>query len=88
MKFDSGECMLRYVKGHSSLKSERTFVINYANPEELIDAEKAIYLHGGNVNSPMGGKLASFKTKEEAERFQKDLGGDELPWVDILKISF
>lgn len=88
MKFDSGECMLRYIKSHSNLKTEKTFMINYSNPEELINAETAVYLHGGNVKSPMGGNLASFKTKEDAEKLQKDLGGDELSWTDILKISF
>ena len=88
MKFDSGECMVRYIKSHSNLKIEKAFVVNYANPEELMDAEKTVFLHGGNVKSPMGGNLASFKTKEDAEKLQKDLGGDELSWADILKISF
>ena len=88
LKFDSGECMLRYTASHKDIKVAKTFIINYTTPEELIDAEKAVYLHGGNVNSPMGGKLAAFKTKEDAEKNQGTLSGDELQWNDLLQIVF
>ena len=88
MKFDSGECMLRYIKSQNNLKIGKVFVINYANPEELIDAEKAVYVHGGNVNSPMGGKLACFKTKEDEDKFLKEMAADELSWEELTKLSF
>ncbi len=87
MKFDSGECMVNYLK-RNSFPMAKLLVINYANPEELVETEKAFFLHGGNVNSPMGGQLAAFKTKEEAEKFQKELQGDLILWGDVTQINF
>ena len=58
------------------------------NPRILIDAEKAHYLHGENIKSPMGGNIASFKTSEDAERFQKSLQGDLILWNKVLEIKF
>ena len=88
LKFDSGECMVSYMKTDKDFVAAQILVINYANPEELIGADKSFFLHGGNVNSPMGGQLAAFKTREDAEKFQKELKGDLLSWTDVTQISF
>ncbi len=88
IKFDSGECMLTYLKMEEALASSKKLVANYANPGELIEADGAIYLHGGNINSPMGGNLAAFKTSSEAEKFQTELGGDLILWDKAMQINF
>lgn len=88
LKFDSGECMVSYMKADKNFEATQILIVNYVNPEELIDAEKSFFLHGGNVNSPMGGQLAAFKTREDAEKYQKELKGDLLLWTDVTQISF
>ena len=88
IKFDSGECMVNYLKIDKTFEADKFLIINYANPEELIEADKSFFLHGGNVNSPMGGQLAAFKTRADAEKFQKELQGDLLLWTDVTQISF
>ncbi len=88
LKFDSGECMVSYMKTDKDFVAAQILVINYSNPEELIEADKSFFLHGGNVNSPMGGQLAAFKTRADAEKFQKELQGDLLLWTDVTQISF
>lgn len=88
IKFDSGECMLGYMKADKSFTPEKYFIINYQKPGELMDAEKAFYIHGGNVNSPMGGKLAAFETTEAAEKFQKELKGDLILWDKVIALNF
>lgn len=88
MKFDSGECMLAYLKAEDASASAKKLVVNYANPGELIEADGAFYLHGGSINSPMGGNLAAFKTSSEAEKFQTELGGDLILWNKAVQISF
>lgn len=88
LKFDSGECMLGYTKADKSFIPEKYFVINYEKPGELLDAEKAFYIHGGNVNSPMGGKLAAFETREAAEKFQQELKGDLILWNNVTELNF
>lgn len=88
IKFDSGECMLEYLKMDDHFEAAEHLVINYANPGELIAADKAFYLHGGEVKSPMGGNLAAFKTTEEAQKFQKELSGDLVLWDKVRQINF
>lgn len=87
LKFDSGECMVAYMAANKNFKVDKTLIINYANPEELIDADKSFFLHGGNINSPMGGQLAAFKTREDAEKFQKELQGELLLWDKVALLS-
>lgn len=88
IKFDSGECMMAYLKMDDHFEAAQHLIVNYANPGELIAADKAFYLHGGQVNSPMGGNLAAFKSMEEAEKFQKELSGDLILWNKVMQIDF
>ena len=88
VKFDSGECMINYLKTDKDFVPAQYLIINYENPGELIDAEKAFYLQGGNVNSPMGGNLAAFKTREAAEKFQQELKGDLILWNAVTGLNF
>ena len=88
LKFDSGECMVNYTSTDKSFETDKILVVNYASPEELIEADKCFFLHGGNVNSPMGGQLAAFKTREDAEKFQKELQGDLLLWSAVTQVNF
>lgn len=88
VKFDSGECMLAFMKADNTFSPKLYLVTNYAAPGNLIEADKAFYLHGGNVNSPMGGNLAAFNTSQDAEKHQTTLGGDLLKWTSIKQIDF
>ena len=88
LKFDSGECMINYLKTDRNFEAEKFLIINYENPGELLDAEKAFYIHGGNLNSPMGGNLAAFKTHEAAEKFQQELKGDLILWSAVAGLNF
>ncbi|POY35159.1 hypothetical protein C3K47_16385 [Solitalea longa] len=84
-KFDSAECMVDYVlTGTENL--EQFYVTNHSQPNELIDAQKAVFLHGENINSPMGGHLAALSTKKEAEKMQQQSGGELLTWEQVKKL--
>ncbi len=87
-KFDSGECMVAFLKNHPDDKFSKYLVVSYENPGQLIDAGSAFYLQGENIKSPMGGNLASFKTREAAEETQKDLGGNLLLWDKVATLNF
>jgi copper chaperone NosL len=86
--FDSGECMLNYLRSNKSFNPQKFFIVDYYHPEELIEADKAIYLKGGEVNSPMGGQLAAFKTHEEATKAQQSLKGEIMLWDKLLGLNF
>lgn len=88
LKFDSGECMVNYINSETKFEAAQYLIVNYTSEGELIKAEEAFFLHGGNVNSPMGGNLAAFNTKADAEKMQAELGGDLMLWNDVKKIDF
>jgi copper chaperone NosL len=88
VKFDSGECMINYLKTYKDFKPVNYLVINYDNPGELIDAEKSYYLHGGSINSPMGGQLAAFKTREAAVALQARFTGEVILWNTLVNLNF
>lgn len=88
LKFDSGECMVNHLHSSDKFEPQLLLIVNYAVPEKLINAEKSFYLHGGNVKSPMGGQLAAFETKAEAEKLQPEMQAELLPWDAVTKIDF
>jgi len=88
VKFDSGECMLKYLNESNDFKPEKFLVVDYLSEGKLINAEQAFYLHGGKLNSPMGGGLAAFKSKPEAESIQAELGAEILNWQELKKTEW
>lgn len=85
--YDSGECLVRQIREKKAPEGE-SFVINTAIGERLVPAKTAIYLHGENIRSPMGGNLASFSTHAEAEKMQTEFGGKILDWNEVLALPF
>jgi copper chaperone NosL len=88
-KFDAAECMmnslsLNNIKYHDS---GGFYVIDAANPKQLIDAVKATYLISEHFPSPMGADLSAFANRTDAEQFQKNYGGELKSW-DELKAKF
>jgi copper chaperone NosL len=86
--FDSDECLINYLKKNTTPENIYRFMVvtDYANPSTLIDAKSAFYLHGKNIQSPMGGNLASFAKEEEARKIQKNTGGDIIHWDSIFAV--
>ncbi len=84
-KYDAIECMMRDYKGaHDKVG---LFVINdYNAPTTLIDAKTATYLISENLPSPMGEFLTGFSSREDAEKVQKDKGGDLYTWDELTEL--
>jgi len=81
--FDAGECLVRYLKSKGINENEEYYVSDYLAPGTLIHATEAIFLHGDSIQSPMGGNLAAFNSKESALSVQQDLGGTIMDWNDL-----
>ena len=88
LKFDSGECMVSFLHEDKSFEGANYFVVNHNNPGQLMEADKAFFLKGGKVNSPMGGQLAAFESQEEATNAQKKLEGDIILWNKLVELNF
>ena len=75
-KFDDMGCMIRLMKagGVDEKSIMRTIVLNYENPNEFIDAEKAVLLSSELTKSPMGFNLAAFSNPDAAAKLAGTTG--------------
>lgn len=84
-KFDDLNCMLSFY--HSGEENTTDFkfvqVIDFTNPEKLIDAQNAWYLKADNLRTPMASEVAAFETEESTRPFKKEWGGVLMSWGEI-----
>jgi copper chaperone NosL len=82
--FDSGECLVRYVKSKGLNDKDKYYVSDYNKPGSLLYATNSSFLHGDSIQSPMGGNLAAFSDKASAQAVQNDLGGEIISWTELI----
>ena len=65
-KFDDINCLFNFYNEGSVNKDDFRFklVVDFSQPEKLIDAEKAVYLKSGEIKSPMASQVAAFETTQ------------------------
>jgi copper chaperone NosL len=80
--------LVSYLNSENKFEATQYLVVNYTSEGELINAEQTFFLHGGEVKSPMGGNLAAFSAKADAEKMQTELGGDIKLWNDVKQVKF
>lgn len=83
--FDSIECLVGYLDNQKLSKDNYTsvWVGNYANPGNIIDAEKALYLKNDELRSPMGLNVLAVENQEQYDKLQKEFGGESVTWKDL-----
>ncbi|MEO8231992.1 MAG: nitrous oxide reductase accessory protein NosL [Ignavibacteriota bacterium] len=83
--FDSIECLVGYLDNQKIGKDNYTsvWVGNYANPGNIIDAERALYLKNDELRSPMGLNVLAVENQEQYDKLQKEFGGDLVTWKDL-----
>lgn len=85
-KFDDIKCMVDFYNSGYELQDQMPFklVIDYSNPENLIDAQDAYYVKSDLIRSPMGGDVAAFSTKENMDLHKKEWKGIWLSWGELV----
>jgi len=82
--YDAIECMVNDLnQKNNEDKMAFILVANYDHPGELIDAKTATFLISKKIKSPMGAYLSAFPTKEIAQKYQNDFGGDIYSWDEL-----
>jgi hypothetical protein len=87
-----GTCSLRCAAvdqvGHME-KTPKRFRVGEFDTKNLLDAERAFWVVGGNVAGVMAdrGKWA-FATREKAEKFRTESGGSLSSFADAMKAAF
>ncbi len=87
-KFDSIECLIEFALEKNLVGDvNQTFLVtNFTNPENLIDARKAVYVHNDNFRSPMGLNVSAFESESEAQTFLSENDGKKLNWLDVIEL--
>ncbi|MFH7005719.1 nitrous oxide reductase accessory protein NosL [Flavobacterium bizetiae] len=84
-KFDDIACMANYCKEHSETQIKAYYVHDYTKDNELIRAEKAFFISGGTIKTPMNGKIAAFSSKSQAKAFEAEFKATEIEWKVIIE---
>lgn len=73
-KFDDVKCMNGYASSNADkVANAKSFVTDYPS-EKLIPFEKATFIKGGSIKSPMGGNMQAYESKADAEKAKKEFG--------------
>jgi copper chaperone NosL len=87
--FDDINCIHQFIK-ESSMKQEdikHLMVIDFAQPQKLIDAKTAFYVRSEEIRSPMASNLAAFKTEAAAMDMLQKWEGEALSY-DKVKVQW
>ncbi len=81
-KFDDVNCMLGFY--HADFEEQgniaHLLVINFAQPNQLIDATNSWYLKSELIRSPMASGIAAFATDEEYLLYKKEWKAILMSW--------
>ena len=82
-KFDDINCLFNFYNEGSVNKDDFRFklVVDFSQPEKLIDAEKAVYLKSGEIKSPMASQVAAFETTQT--KLAAEWNATEYEWGEL-----
>jgi copper chaperone NosL len=86
-KFDSAECMIRYMKTNNISEGflNDLLVVDHTSKGMLTDAASAYYLLSDSLHSPMGAGLTAFSKKEDMQFFKKQYNGENYVWEKVVE---
>ncbi len=75
-KFDDLSCMTMYENSNpDKAKNATTYVIDFPSGK-FLETEKATFIKGGSIKSPMGGNTQAYQNKTAAEKAAANLGAN------------
>jgi len=84
-RFDSVECLASFAMEMDQANIHSIWVTDFNQPEVLVRATEAVFLAGGELNSPMGMSLLAFPSREQSEPIRTTFGGDLIEWPELLE---
>lgn len=86
LKFDAVECMVDFANsdGKVDAKADKFLTIDFAHPGTLIGVDTSVFLKDKAFQSPMGGNLASFTSRQLAENNLQSADGRIMVWSELL----
>ena len=87
-KFGAIECLTDFalVKNYIDDFGGSFMISDYNSPGSFVDARKSTYVQNDSFPSPMGLNVMAFDSKETAEKFMNENGGNLMLWNDIIDL--
>lgn len=81
-KFDDMHCVLGFMKANTINNNDikETWLVNFDEPHNFIDAKKAFLLKSNELHSPMGGNVATFADENKLNEAMKNIKGETITW--------
>ncbi len=86
-KFDDSYCLLSWLKTKEIAETDikNTYLTNFNNNHQLLNASEALILQSKDLRGPMGGNLAACKEPDSLKKIQEQFSGTEVRWNEISK---
>ncbi|MEO8795075.1 MAG: nitrous oxide reductase accessory protein NosL [Daejeonella sp.] len=86
-KFDDMHCVLEFRKSDAINRKDikATYLVNFNQPHDFIEADKAFLYKSDELRSPMGGNTASFTNEIQLKQATQKFNGDETAWEMLIK---
>jgi copper chaperone NosL len=88
-KFDDLICMVKFL-GAGKVKEEdiaQKLAVHFRKQNEFIDVTKGSFLYSDELRSPMGGNIAAFASKKEADQANSKGSGKIMTWSEYIEKS-
>lgn len=85
-KFDDAHCILSYLKTNDLKREEikNTYITNFCDHHQLIDASGALLLKSDYLRSPMGGNIAAFDNSDSMFKTKERFPGNLISWNELI----
>lgn len=85
-KFDDLNCMINFHNsGYEAVENmEHRLVVDFANPEKLIDTQQAFFVKTDQIRTPMASEVAAFGSEADYKRYNKKWKGILLGWGEVV----
>ena len=85
--FDDVNCLANYIRKENLTQDKIAgmYVADFSYFPTLIPTEKAFYLLGGSIKSPMASGIACFSSEAGRVGAQKQMGGIAINWGEVVK---
>lgn len=82
-KFDDVACLVNYLGEHKEVSYSNLYVADFVTGN-LMPAETAFYLKGGNIISPMHGNTAAFADEKAQSQQRSATGAAPVTWAQLI----
>jgi copper chaperone NosL len=81
-KFDDMHCVLGFMKANTINNNDikESWLVNFDEPHNFIDAKKSFLLKSNELHSPMGGNVATFSDENKLKEAMKNIKGETTTW--------